>query len=138
MAEGVKYCLSEGCLCLPCRTGEFQHRGISETNFLAKARASTNHTDVFGFLWNNINKTNVGQFYCFCTCAECVKFQKGFSRIRKSVKATKVVSQKGRPPEGTNQNWLESFSLQKETTEEECDNRGLQYPEGHIEEWIRN
>lgn len=32
-----------------------------------------------------------------------------------------MVSQKGRPPEGMNLNWLESFSLQKDTTEEECD-----------------
>lgn len=104
------------------------NRRISETNFqhnCAKARASTNHTDVFIFLWNHINKRNVGQFYCFCTCAECVKFQNEFSRIRKSMMATKMVSQKGRPPEGMSLNWLESFSLQKETTEEECDDISL-------------
>lgn len=37
------------------------------------------------------------------------------------MEATKILSCKGRPSGGTNLNWLESFSLQKETPEEECD-----------------
>lgn len=65
------------------------NRAISETNFqhsCAKGRASTGRTDVSVFLW---------QFYHFCTCAECVKFQKRlFNRTRKRMKATQMFSRR--------------------------------------------
>lgn len=48
------------------------------------------------------------------------------TRVGESMEATKILSWKERrPPDGTNLNRLESFSLQKETPKEECD--------GHIE-----
>lgn len=48
------------------------------------------------------------------------------------MEGTKILSWKGRPPDGTNLNWLESFSLQKDIPEEECDDHMASIVPGRV------